>query len=434
MSDYQAQFDRLVTAANDALAEHTTELGVAVPGLHPSHVRRVFENISKMLGSVDRREAKHPEYLAASPRNTPERAIELVAGVPSSLETSTAQFVQNILPGLVQVETRLMNAVGTAAITAENIRNQQVKAIGRLQLDAEHLYNTLRGVVAKGQKEAKEASDNSQAIRTVLASATSDSQKIADVRKIAERLSRGNSGQNPLEALVRSARDRSDEIDAIRDRAQKSEAVAVESANAAGAALLDAEQFKKLLERSNEEADSILRNATQAGLAGAYKTERDKLAKEQNRFALAFYGIIIFIVLYAAVFLVPIFQNLIEAGGKRLSAENGALMLLVRLAVLSPVLWALIFTNRRFRYLETLQMDYAAKTSTALAYSGYIDEMKADPELSKRLKDGLVLRFLEHPSRLLGKKQEVDFSSSGPEGVRVESKSASTNLDPDEEE
>lgn len=65
--------------------------------------------------------------------------------------------------------------------------------------------------------------------------------------------------------------------------------------------------------------------------------------------------------------------------------------------------------------------------------------MEADPELRKRLKDGLVLRFLEHPSRLLGKKEEVDISSSGPEGVRVESRSATNaaelqNADGDDDE
>ena len=144
--------------------------------------------------------------------------------------------------------------------------------------------------------------------------------------------------------------------------------------------------------------------------------------------------------LYAAIFLLPIFRDLLGLnGGEKVSAQESALMLFVRLVILSPVVWALVFTNRRFRYLETLQMDYAAKTSTALAYSGYIDEMEADPELRKRLKDGLVLRFLEHPSRLLGKKEEVDISSSGPEGVRVESRSATNaaelqNADGDDDE
>lgn len=170
-----------------------------------------------------------------------------------------------------------------------------------------------------------------------------------------------------------------------------------------------------------------MRNATQAGLAGAYKTERDKLSSEQNRFALSFYGIILAIIVYAAIFLLPVFRDLAGLnGGSDATVRDSALMLLIRLVILSPVVWALIFTNRRFRYLETLQMDYAAKTTTALAYSGYIDEMEGDRELSRRLKDGLVLRFLEHPSRLLGKKQEVDVSSSGPEGVRVESRTATT--------
>jgi hypothetical protein len=122
-------------------------------------------------------------------------------------------------------------------------------------------------------------------------------------------------------------------------------------------------------------------------------------------------------------------------GGHGVSAEDSALLLFVRLAILSPVIWALIFTNRRFLYLETLQMDYAAKASTALAYSGYIDEMESDPELSKRLKDGLVLRFLEHPSRLIGRKNGAGKSDGRSEEDRYPSASpAAKPLERSEEE
>lgn len=425
MSDYQAQFDKHVAEASSAVANHALELTTILPGLQTSHVRRVFANISKMLGYVDRREAKHPEYLASTPLNLPERAVEVVSSVKSSFDSGTAHFVQNVLPSLVDIEKRLMEAVGTAAFNVTEIRNQQIKAIDRLQTLAFTLYNKTQASAEGAQKAATQAAEGMKAIGEILSAATTDSQKVGEIRKLSEKLSRGNAGQNPLEQLVRLARKRDEELEAIKTKA-------MQSAQAASSSAAKADEYKihsltalSSLQESDKEADNILRNATQAGLAGAYKTERDKLAKEQNKFALAFYGIILSIIVYAAIFLLPIFKNMIGENGEHLvSAEDSALMLFVRLAILAPAIWALIFTNRRFTNLETLQMDYAAKASTALAYHGYSEEMESDSELSKRLKDGLVLRFLEHPSRLLGKKEEVNRSISGPQGVTYEATSA----------
>lgn len=61
-------------------------------------------------------------------------------------------------------------------------------------------------------------------------------------------------------------------------------------------------------------------------------------------------------------------------------------------------------------------MDYAAKAATALAYSGYREEMEEDPSLSSKLKNGLVVRFVEHPERLLRRnvlKEKVGFGKDG---------------------
>lgn len=427
MSDYQSQFDQYVAAANSRIADHAGELSPLIPGLQAAQIRRLLTNISKMLGQVDRKEAAHPEYLAGAPRSVPERAVELIASVAPSFDSGTAHFVQNILPSIVDVERKLFEAIGSAAFNTQQIKNQQIKAIDKLTNSAQASYNRAYAAMSQADKSKEAAAEALKEIQTALATSNTDSQKVAEIRKLAEKLSRGNASQNPIEALVRVARERSTEIDEIKTKASQHQQAAQKSAESAeNYRARSADAFQGLQE-SDQRADEILRNATQAGLAGAYKTERDKLSVEQNKFAYAFYGIILAIIVYAAVFLLPIFRDLTGLNGNAdATVRDSALMLLVRLVILSPVVWALIFTNRRFRYLETLQMDYAAKTSTALAYSGYIDEMESDPELSRRLKDGLILRFLEHPSRLLGKKQEVDVSSSGPEGVRVESRTATT--------
>src|SRR5690348_2909660 len=104
MSDLQTQFDQLVAAANSAVAEDAEDLEEVLSGLRPSNVRRLLANISKLLGQVDRGEAKNPEYLAGSPRSAPERAVELIASIPTSFNTGAEHFVQNVLPALVEVE------------------------------------------------------------------------------------------------------------------------------------------------------------------------------------------------------------------------------------------------------------------------------------------------------------------------------------------
>ena len=184
-----------------------------------------------------------------------------------------------------------------------------------------------------------------------------------------------------------------------------------------------------------------MNNATQAGLASAYKSEREHLQTQQNWFSYVFYGIILAIVAYAAIFILPIAENIFRTNGTNtLAMKENALLLLVRFFILIPAVWALIFTNKRYITLEALLMDYAAKANTALAYSGYRDEMGDDIDLSKRLKDGLLMRFLEHPSRLLGSSGEdhKDFSFFGrdkhPENSSNPKKSAAPGSEDEPDE
>ncbi len=114
----------------------------------------------------------------------------------------------------------------------------------------------------------------------------------------------------------------------------------------------------------------------------------------------------------------------IKGGANAASLAESALLLLVRTLILAPAIAALIFTVRRHSKLETLQMDYAAKANTALAYSGYKDEVSDDPGLSRKLRDGLIVRFIEHPERLLSRSAGTEQVKLGPEGVTYTSSSA----------
>ena len=402
MSDFQARFDSHVAVANSAAANNTTSLEAHAVGMHPAHLRRMLANMSKMLGLVDRKSHKHPEFLASTPSIVPERAIELVAGIKPSLDAGIENFIQNVLPSLVDTEERLAKAVGIGAMRTSDIKNSQVRAINQILDRAEVQGKTATGIVAALKSENDELDIEKERLVAAAAAAAEDIKKIQDTVKLAEKLARGNVSQNPLEALVRTARDKSDQIDKALQYAQTAEATAVSSAAISKEMGEKSKATLEGLEASNLKAVDILNNVTQAGLAGAYKTEREHLKKQQDWFSYVFYGIILAVILYAAVFILPIVQDILtKNGGDDLAVKENALLLLVRFLIITPAIWALIFTNKRYVTLEALQMDYAAKASTALAYSGYRDEMSDDIDLSKRLKDGLLMRFLEHPSRLL---------------------------------
>jgi hypothetical protein len=229
---------------------------------------------------------------------------------------------------------------------------------------------------------------------------------------------------------VRIAREKMTEIEGVLETATSHEQSANSASEAAAASELEVAKVLDRLAMTDEKARNILSTATQAGLAGAYKIEREKLEKQQKWFAIGFYGIIAGIITYAAVFIIPLISKVFENNPKNaVTPAESAFMLAVRIVVIAPAFWALIFTNRRYTNLETLQMDYAAKTTTALAYFGYKDEMDSDPNLSTKLKDGLVARFIEHPSRLLGKKVESSASIIGPDGAKVVTESHSPSVD-----
>jgi hypothetical protein len=419
MSDYQAQFDAHIKAATDAFTGHAAEVLTIIPGLYSSNFRRLLSSISRLLGFIDRRQAAHPEYLADTPRNVPERAVETAAGVPSSLESGAAHFVQNLLPTLTQIERRLVEAVGGAAFTADQIRTQQVKAIEKTRVAVANIHKQVSEEMTAIGHWKKDAGDAHAVIKQAGVDSATDRKIVSDIRTLAEKLARGNASQNPLEKLVQAARARLEEVQKVKETVDAAAAGANVSANSAKEFEKEAEITLGLLEATDVKADAILRNATQAGLAGAFKTERDTLKKEQRNFAYTFYGIIAAIIIYALAFLLPIVRDALDLEGEA-AARESAIMLFVRVVILAPVVWALVFTNRRFRYLETLQMDYAAKANTALAFSGYIDEMRNDPELQHELKRGLVRRFVEHPSRLLeNKTSNREEASSVPSSPRA---------------
>lgn len=430
MSDFQARFGATLEQNISKINGSQAALQSIIPGLHPAHIRRLLNNISNLLGKVDRRQITHPEFLAGTPQSTPERAVELAAGIVPSIEGGPENFTQATLPALVDVETKLIQAVGVGEYKIPQIKNAQVRALDQIIDRANRAQVDATATTEAIEKQLETVSSLVLSTNESAKAAAADSQKVADIRKLADKLAKGNVGQNPLEQSVRTAREKLEEIDKVLANSVSAEAEGVKLSKSSVLKEAEIGEILKRLAQTDDKARSILNTATQAGLAGAYKLEREKLERQQKWFAVGFYGIIASIILYAIIFIIPLISRVFENNPRQIiTAAESAFLLVVRIVVIAPAFWALVFTNRRYTNLETLQMDYAAKATTALAYFGYRDEMDEDANLSAKLKDGLIARFIEHPSRLLGKKIESSASIIGPEGAKVITESHSPGID-----
>jgi len=417
MSHYKDQFDSHLAEAVSAASNVITDFDFLVPGLRPSAVKRLLNNISKLLGRIDKDGCPYPEYLIDESGSIPDQVIKEVAKFKNAVSSGAESFLEGPVANLAYHEWYLERALGTRPKLIREIKSQQIRELQSILLDSQASLSHIHDLRKRIEAEESQLARAIEGINAGSKRASEDSSYISKTREAVEKLASGDArNKDSLERLIRTAREKFTTIEAAEASARSSNDKIARMDSELQSVLREAKETLSKLQSTQAEADAILKGATQAGLAGAYKTERDRLASEQKWYAGFFYGGVAVILVYAVVFLLPIFSGLIQnAGDGTTKIKESALLLLVRLFVLAPVVWALMFTNRRYSKVETLQMDYAAKAATALAYSGYKDEMANDRELAKKLKDGLLVRFLEHPERLLNKHitESIGLSSNG---------------------
>lgn len=424
--NFRERFEAGVATANEALSDIATQLPDTVPGLTLTKIRRLLRQIARLLEEVESGRVKFPEYLATLDGSAPELAIQLVQQIPSTVANGPGFFIANSLSKLNDVQVRLAHSLGTNARTVRSTRDRQLIELQATLEASQQTLASIQMLRRRSGDESKKVDGAIQKIATGRQQAEQDSATIKAIRDTAQKLASGDARRgDSLEKFIRTAREKNDQLAALASSAEEYSANSKTAEERARKARQDAEAALTRMAEAEKRADEILRGATQVGLAGAYKTERDRLSREQMIFAGVFYFINIAIVAYAAVWIVPVLSRALEQAKDGPSTVESALMLLVRTVILAPALAALVFTARRHAKLETLQMDYAAKANTALAYSGYRDELGNDPKLSSKLRDGLVVRFLEHPERLLSRATATEEVDLGPDGVSYKSISAS---------
>jgi hypothetical protein len=276
----------------------------------------------------------------------------------------------------------------------------------------------------EGAAKAKaDASTVAKEVSRLQAEATADSTKVAEIRALATKLASGDGRGKSLEALKRQAEQK---LEAIDDVLAKGATAAATVNKVEGELNVSVERFQTAdteLADIRQRADEVLALSNQAGLAASYKREADRLARRSLAFTVLLYGVTGAAIYFAIEEILPGMADAIDKIGPNFSAFEAVSLALLRALLLLPLLYVIYFTSRRVTDIELLRMDYSEKAAASLAYSGYSEQMDADPSLLNQLKASLLVKFNEHPERLLGRGRSVTKAS-----IRVPGYEAATEV------
>lgn len=401
LTDYVKQFDAkigsLETAVNAVIAQVERQL----PGFNRRAASRLFASLRASLFRVDKGKVKHPEFLAHSNGSVPQHVITSLDDALNYANQGGAAFAQHALPNLVFLQERLERASGVEARELEEFQVAAVADIRAMVSESEEMTARLLEAGQKAESARAKSESDASKLDTYLSEATSALAEVSEIRRKVDNLASGDgrTGKS-IEKQLQIATEKAQKVKEVHDDIvkileQTQEAKERVDTNL-GRSNIEYEKIKSI----RSESESVLKLATQAGLAASYRSERETVKKQQNIYTGVFYSAILIILCVAIFYVLPAFEGFIIAEGA-IEPIQAAFIAFTRVAVLAPLIWAVHFTSQRIQKLEILQVDYAEKAAASLAYSGYRSEMEADPDLLLRLKDGLLTRFSEHPERLL---------------------------------
>ncbi len=381
-----------------------------IPGMTRVRLKRFFQRFSVQLGRLDRYGAKHPHHLVIDGQIVPQSLLANIDNAIANLQSSASTFLQNSFYLFVRLQDALDRAVGTDP--------EQVKLLASsVAADLSLAVSKTDELIAQAHESTEKLSQSEEAGRKSTERLTElieqvrlDAEKTAKARISLEQLMNPD-GRNraSLESLSRRARERISEIDAAAD-------LSVEQRQKIAGLISEIEDDRKkitMLENDisaiKTDAQEILKLSSQAGLASSYKTESDELGKKATNFIYVLYGATALTLGIALFYVLPEISKLVTNQKDSVDGWEALSLTLLRLSALAPLVYLIYFTTKRVSQLETLRMDYAEKAAASLAYSGYRDQMDVDEELLRQLKGSLLVKFAEHPERLL---RTIDTTAS----------------------
>lgn len=168
------------------------------------------------------------------------------------------------------------------------------------------------------------------------------------------------------------------------------------------------EQQEQRYKALNEQIETLLPGATNAGLATAYYDLKVSFEKPIKSYSFLFYASIAFLALAALLSITQevgwLYIKLVEIGDFKMLASS----LLHKLPVILPILWLALFASKRRSEAQRLQQEYAHKEALSKSYQNFktqIDELdQANPDLKNKLLSSAIDAISKNASDTLDKK------------------------------
>ena len=395
-------FDGRLPAIEQAIEAMPGDLDEVVPGMTKERLRRFFQRFSVQLGKLDKRGAKHPQYLAWEGITAPHYLLSLIDSAISHMGSGASTFAHNSLPKLTEVQDSIDKAIGADPAEIRSLSLSVAADLANAVAHSDEFLQTAQRNSGLVQDIANQTEVTFSRVRESSERAVTDAERVSEIKRSVELLvSPDGRSRTSLEALARRARERIVELEELAGKAQKAAEQAGTAAgdayesHVAGSSIVDG------LRKLKTEAEEILNLSSQAGLAASYKQEATKLQMRSAIFTGVLYAVAMGTLLIAAFWVLPELHSVVTSGRPGVGFWQALSLTLLRASVLAPLVYVLYFTTKRVSALETLRMDYAEKAAASLAYSGYREQMTNEDDLLKQLKGSLLIKFSEHPERLL---------------------------------
>lgn len=434
MPNFRPTYDERLPAVSAAITAMPGNLAEVVPGLTKARLERFFRRFSVLLGRLDKSGAKHPQYLWIDGVLAPDSLPPQTDAAIANMANGAASFVQNSLPALLKINDALERAVGTdpdeAKALASSVASDLAIAVSQTDGLQEQAANGARSI--RAIEEALKS--NQGQISSLMEQARGDVEKASAARRAIEALTRPDArNKTSLETLAKRARDRAAEIEELANATMAQ----LDAAKALAAeTLLQRDEAVAVLDEvqaAKNEAEKVLNLSSQAGLAASYQKESQRLQSRSGMFTGILYVSAVLTIGVAAFYVLPELSRAVSQTDGHLDFWKSFSIVLLRASVLAPLVFVIYFTNKRIGTLELLRMDYAEKAAASLAYSGYKDQVEADEALLHQLKSSLLIKFAEHPERLLRPEATTTTAKVKTPGFEAETTVGTRPPTPDED-
>lgn len=241
--------------------------------------------------------------------------------------------------------------------------------------------------------------------------------QLAELEQINEKLKKSFETINSSNEILEKAKEQADEIvsQIEKDALEASNAKANAESNVIQSTV-SKDKFEQLindielgksksdallihLDQIKNKADDTLGSVSQVALAKSWESRKIKLEKSQDFWIKSF---ILGLVCMAALIMISIiYSDFYRLPSIIANGHFEAWGALIRVLLVSPIVWFTWFAGREFSKNALLIEDYAFKEASAFAFVGYKNDMEDAAEMLNLLRESAIRNFAYPPSRLI---------------------------------